>query len=464
MSSTENIYAILAEVARRAGIKEKANLVLDDLIHPAKAIAASKSRRKAIQVSRRGGKSYSVCSIILSRALKIRSDHLYLALTNKNVRRIAWTTFILLLRKYDIKHTTNSVLGIITLFNGSTIEMAGADGDENIANRLLGAHFSTVVFDEAGSFDPLMLDYLIDQVIQPTLIDTRGDLYLIGSPQAIDKGKFYEACHGEHGYEYFNWLTSENQYTAVNYLQEIEDMKVINPEIIHNAWFKRNYLNQWAKDESDLVYVLNDFNVIDKLPDKDIVRYIGGLDFGFKDPCAWVVCALFKDEPVLYAIDEYSKSGMNHSSIAAKTLEFAKKYPGITFLADYSAALTLNEIQTVYACPVTAASKKGLKVERVENINNDLVLKKIFIYNCPALVKEMTELPKAKSTRRNQYSEDDWQEHSGYDNHLCDAFSYAFIDANHSFNKRDKIRVKTLEEQEMDYIRSVNKPRKGRYK
>lgn len=445
---------ILEEVIRRAEIKRSYDQILEDLIEPAKAVARSTARKKAIQVSRRGAKSYSVCSILLHAALtKDKENFLYLALTSKNVERIAWETFMILLEKYKIPFKSNKVSHTIFLDNGSTIEMAGADGSIALADRFLGAHFSIIAIDESGSFSPEILDYLIDVVLGPTLMDTLGTIYLLGSPQAVERGKFYEACHGEGGYEHFSWLTSENQYMAKQYYTEIEELKKINPEIEESAWFKRNFLNQWVTDASDLVYTLKDYNIIDTFPVGERLMWLGGMDLGFNDDTSFIVGLVNKHDNTLYIIDEYKKSGMLHDEIAAKIKEFEAKYKGISFKCDPAWALSLNELRVKYQCSIVPA-KKGNKKERIEAINTEFILKNIKILSsCIETIKEMRELTRHIKKGKNR---DEWVENPAMANHLCDALSYAWIESPHMFQQPKPSLEEIEAKKERDYIKMAN--------
>jgi len=474
VDASKALLLALKEKFKREQSSKKYKKILEDLIDPAKPIAASTSRRKAIQVSRRGAKSYSICSILLYRALtRPGTRHLFLALTFKNVKRIAWVTLEKLCKKYGVRYKANGTAGTLTLQNGSVIELAGADGNEALADRFLGAYFDTIAIDEAGSFDPRELDYLIDHVLTPTLIDTYGDLYLLGSPQEIDKGRFFEACHNKHGYEHFSWTTDKNPYIAENFLKEIKELLEINPEIENAAWFRRNYRNEWARDEGDLVYKLSSINLIPTLPANNrVIQYLGGIDFGYEDPCAFVVGCILANDPTLYIIYSYKEKHLGHDDIAHIVSELEIKYPGITFYADSASKMTIVDLSTKYGCNVVSCKKTGTKVERINSINTELLLGRVKLVEggidgepgCPSLIEELNSLPRQKKRRggSDEFGDSEWREHPAYPNHLTDALSYLW---SHSLHHLQQPEEKKDEDQiYMDAIRRRERePRSRRY-
>lgn len=407
--------------------RKRAKEPILNLIEAAKPLAASSSRRIAVQCSRRAAKSYSIASIFMSRALTVpNSRYLYLALTQRNVRRIVWSIFTKLVAKYAPSAKMNSTSLMITFPNGSMVELSGADGTTELADRFLGAFYDGVAIDEAGSFDPTQLDYLIDEVLTPTLIDRAGTLYLLGSPQPVDKGRFYEACHNSYEYDYYHWTTDQNPYIAKQFAQEIQRLKDLNPLVHQEAWFRRNYLNEWAKDNQDRVYRYSPaLNTAPPDTSSQYERYIGGVDIGYEDPNAFVICGIKSHDTTLYVLEAYKKNHILLPEIAAILKRFEARYPGISWHVDSAAKGTIMELTTRFDCPVMSCKKTGTKWERIQAINADLSLGMVkFLPEAGPVVEEMLQLP-IKETPKGPI------EHPAFDNHLTDAFSYAWIEAYH---------------------------------
>ena len=146
-------------------------LVIDDLFDEQRAVCKSKKRKKAVLTSRRAGKSYCLASYFISECVRKKTKCLYLALTRNNVKRIVYDIIKEICSKFKIDMIINKTNLIFSFPNGSTIELGGGDTTIENTERYLGAYFDLIAIDEAGSYDPDTLDYLIDIVLSPTQSD-----------------------------------------------------------------------------------------------------------------------------------------------------------------------------------------------------------------------------------------------------------------------------------------------------
>ncbi len=158
-----------------------------------KAFVLSPSKAKIAQCTRRAGKTEaaSVC-LLLAAAATPNSTALYLALTRKSAKNLLWPKLKKLKAQYNIPLDFNESDLTATLPNGSKIMLYGAD-QENVVERLRGDAYCICVIDEAASFGE-HLDYVIEDVIEPALLDYNGGLIMVGSPGPTLTGPFYRAC------------------------------------------------------------------------------------------------------------------------------------------------------------------------------------------------------------------------------------------------------------------------------
>jgi len=432
----ERLLAVIQELERRCAPKRKAEEILDSLFPEQRAVASTTHRKIAILTSRRAGKSWTICSLMAIQCLRNPNSRcLYLALTRENIKRIAWE----ILQKLDAVHSLNITFNKVSLTavfpNGSSIECGGAKGTMEEAERYLGAAFDLVAIDESGSFSFPLLRYLIDSILMPTLLDARphGRLYLTGTPRTVMKGIFYDATTKDlPNWEKFHWKTDQNPHIASQYLEEIRELKAANPKIEDDPIFQREYLGQWAVEQSELVYRFNpSFNLSHKLPQETTNKfaYIAGVDIGWNSDCAFIVGCYRKYDPHFYIIDCFKKPQMLPDSIAAQLKSYIGSYPGIYIVADTggSGAKTITqELAYRYDIPVQAA-EKTTKHEWIAVMNSDFVAGKVKILDrtCEDLVTELTDLTwKVKPNG-------DVEENPALPNHLTDAMLYAYRQAYH---------------------------------
>lgn len=419
------IDLIFAEIERRA----KPSLIYDSLFQEQKSVIDSISRFRSILTPRRAAKSWTICALMIITCLKKEEARcLYLGLTRQSVKRIAWDIICKICDTHNIKYKANKI-DLIIYIGKSTIELGGADGTVGYTERYLGASFDVVAIDEAGSFNPILLDYLIDTVISPTLIDKQGTLLLAGTPRPIETGRFYDVTttHPER-WECFGWDTSANPHMKEQWEKELLELIKLNPNIKDTAWFIREYLGKWCKDTSDLVYKFDpNLNLTDKVKTNNNFTYILGVDIGWEDACAFVVLGYTKHDKELYIFESFKKSQMLPNAIAQTIKQYTNQYQPITIVADAQNKTVIQEISTRYGINITPTEKQN-KYDWIELFNVDFTLGKIKIVQNTntEYIKEISNLPWKETNKK--YGR---EEHPAFDNHLADAALYGFRYAYH---------------------------------
>ena len=156
------------------------------------AFIADTSRWKVACCSRRAGKTVACAILLILSALEhAGSLNLYVTLTRRSGKRIVWKRLLQLNRDYGLGGEANRSELTLTFPNGSSIEVGGAK-DETEIEKYRGPAWQLVVLDEAQSFRDYIQEF-VDDVVIPTLIETKGSMVMIGTPAKVRAGFFYQA-------------------------------------------------------------------------------------------------------------------------------------------------------------------------------------------------------------------------------------------------------------------------------
>ena len=140
-----------------------------------------KTRFKIIAAGRRTGKSRLAAWMLIIYALQATKGHVfYVAPTQGQARDIMWQTLLELAHPV-IKATHINNLHI-TLINGATIALKGADRPETMR----GVSLKFLVLDEYADMKPTVWE----QILRPALADQKGDAMFIGTP--MGRNHFYD--------------------------------------------------------------------------------------------------------------------------------------------------------------------------------------------------------------------------------------------------------------------------------
>jgi phage terminase large subunit len=396
-------------------------LQTDFILNPAKF--------KALFATRRFGKSYTAGLYLLKEALENPGvSCLYVALTRDSAKGIMWKDILKVLnRRFKLNLKFNETLLTATLPNGSVLYLMGADSSEDDKNKILGRKFKLAVIDEAASFTINMRE-LVYGILKPAMADLNGTICMIGTPSNFTRGLFYDITTGtEPGWHLVEANTRENPYMADKWANEIAELTTKQPYIIETAMFKQMYLGQWFVDENKLVYKFNETrNLYSKLPSlhKDGWTYTLGIDLGYEDDTAFVLCAYHANDPNLYVVDTYNKKHMSLDQVASKILEYTsqKDSAPCRIIVDGSAKQAVESMRVRTAIPFEYADKQG-KADFIEILNSDLVQGKVKIHssNAKDLIDEMMALVWKTDGDKITLPK---REHPVLPNHLCDAFLY----------------------------------------
>ena len=237
------------------------------LTKPQDDIFFSASRFRAVVAGRRFGKTFLSTHELLRAALEGKNRNCwYVAPTYKAAKEIAWDMLNEALPAGYISKRNETALSL-TLKNGSTISLKGAEKPDNLRGRAL----DFVVLDEFAD----MRKEAWYEVLRPSLSDRLGSALFIGTPKG--RNHFYDiwtrGADGEEGWEAFQYTTIEggnvdeaeieaarNDLDERTFQQEYE-AKFVNYQGIIYYSFSREESVQPVLDAGDDLHIGMDFNL-----------------------------------------------------------------------------------------------------------------------------------------------------------------------------------------------------------
>lgn len=417
------------------------------------------SKRKAAVCSRRAGKSFSIAVMLILAALKHQDSHCpYITLTRMQGKRILWPALRKLDRTYELGMKFNLQELSATLPNGSVIFICGAN-DESEIERLRGIAVPIAVIDEAQAFRPFIRK-LIHDILDACTMDLDGQIVLTGTPNAGCVGLFYEATTGDvpkgandefgdgaegenaAGWSVHHWTVLQNCHLGPD---PDYPRRWLDAYMRRNRWtkdhptYRREWLGEWVRDESALVYKLKSFTVVSELPDAPDLEFVLGVDFGFVDATAYAVLAFSELEATVYVAATFKEEGQIPSAIAARIDKLNRQYDFTAMVGDPGGGgkFVIEEANARYGLSMQVAEKRG-KNAFIDLLNGDIAAGTFKILrDCTDLLEEVAllqwkdhpddVLDSTGKVKRNDRREPD----SRYQDHVCDATLYAYREARH---------------------------------
>lgn len=290
---------------------------------------------------------------------------------------------------YDIvaKSVTD---GVIKTRDGIEIYLRG-NNTKDEREKFRGDQWDGIVIEEAQS--QKALDYLIDEVLLPTLLDRKGWVMLSGTGPRIRgtawERRFIAARNDASRGRSWNWNITHNPFIP-------DHDKVLEEVLAKNGWtrttpiFVREYLGQISYDDDALIIRLNPQNFFE---DTELAKWINtqpvtdlhftaGLDFGFTDSDGFVIVLYSDSRPEKWIVYQYKKNRIGTGELADAIkagLKYTSDHPMfaripdkfIQIYADSSHGITSYDLNTIYGLPVIDAYKQN-KDLAYENLQEDV--------------------------------------------------------------------------------------------
>jgi len=380
---------------------------------PQKQVVDDNTRFRVVVAGRRFGKTHLSIRELCYHAREPNKDCWYVAPTYRQARQIVWKK--LKQRLIDLKWTEkiNESELSITLRNGSTISLKGADNYDSL--RGVGLDF--IVLDEFADITP---DAWYE-TLRPTLSDKQGRALFIGTPKGI----------GNWAYElYQNNLDQPESWSSYQFTT-IEGGRVPQEEIdsarrdLDERTFRQEYEATFETFTGRIYYAFDRGQNVKKYEQEVPNTIYTGWDFNI-DPMSVTIAVRNGDD--LHVIDEIRMFSSNTNEAIE---ELKSRYPKTKIWAFPDPASRQRKTSAGGMTDLTLLSNAGLVVkcpnshtpvrDRINAVNSRLCdstgIRRLFID------------PKVKYTieglERQTYKEGTTQpdKDSGYD-HQMDSLGY----------------------------------------
>jgi len=387
-----------------------------------RAFVDDASKFKALICGRRSGKSTTAASYLVEVAFQNPSSRvLYIGLTRSSAKNILWKELKRLNSAHKLGIKFNSTSLIAELPNGSEIILIGAN-DEAAAEGIRGIKLRLAVIDEAASFRR-HLEYLIEEILLPTLLDDDGTLCLVGTPNASCSGPFFDATQPNSPFSIHKWTVLNNPFIkhAATWLEGYKAKKGWDDS---NPVYQREWLGRWIKSTDSMVFKYDQHrNACKALPSGEL-NYLLGIDVGYKDASAFIVGAYRENDPTFYVVHSFKKAHMTNDEIMQKAKELIETYKPVKTVMDSGGGGKgiAETFKKRYSLPIYAAQKTD-KVTFIEQMNSDFLSGRIQVMpGNEALTDEWETV---------QWDENRKLEDKRYLNDAADAALYCFRESQH---------------------------------
>jgi hypothetical protein len=427
------------EVASPAALCEK---IEQGLFDRQRSFLRDKAKFRALRCGRRSGKTSLGARELIAAAIKHKGATIPCIETSRQAKaaEAMWRMLQEVGERYSLDLKVNQQSMALTLPNASVISISGA-GNKVECDKFRGDKYPLVFVDEAASFRPSVLRYLIDECVEPALTDYDGQLVLAGTPGAALAGPFYEITgpNRQKGWSVHEWTMHENPHIphAARWLADLRERRGWDER---HPVYVREYLGKHVYDPTGLVYRYDpQKNDIDALPASKSWRYVLGVDLGYVDSTAFVVGAYSPDFPELYVVESSKETELLPDDVAKRILHFQDKYSLERIVAD-TGGLGKPYVEVArrrYGIAVEAAEKKDKRAAQ-EALSGDFAASRVKIVEGEndCLVDELKIL---------QWDEQRLKEDDRFENHACDALVYMSREVYHYLHK-DPEPVKTRQE------------------
>lgn len=362
---------LLGELRKRAGKRE---FRLEEFCFDKQlAFIQDTSKRKTAVCSRRAGKSVGCAADLVHTALNGEGDVAYITLNRRSAKRIIWRELLKIDKEFELGAKIDNQELTLSFANGNMVHISGAK-DEGDLDKLRGMALRKIYIDECQSFKPY-LEYLIDEVLEPSLLDYDGSLILIGTPGPVPAGYFYEQSQNR-AWSHHAWTMQDNPWirrksgknpaVLIKEIAERRGVSLDDPSIL------REFYGQWVRDNDALVYKFNrDINTFINPPQE--LNYIFGIDIGWQDSDAIAVLGFNEHDKHVYLVEEFVAPKLTISDLVEHIKYLQTIYEPTKMVMDAGALgkKIQEEIRQRHKLSVHAAEKTR-KHEFIELLNDDL--------------------------------------------------------------------------------------------
>ena len=326
--------------------------------------------------SRRAGKTHGLVHKAAKTCEKPKALIGYLTKTREWARDLVWLPFkdICIERRMASDKEFNNSRLRAEMFNGSVVKLAGAK-DISQVEVLRGFGYDLFIIDEAGSIDPVVMRYVVKEILPTALGEKNGQLIVSGTPPPSCAGYFHDIATDRNSkFSHHHWTQRQNvmfplwkgcpevdgfrDWLVDGYLQSERDkhkLSETDPEYL------REYMGLWAKNQELFIYRITEDNL--QAPPDVPMRFVLALDIGWHDMTAWELVGYDQHEQCMYEIESHSEQHLTFDKIAERTIQYATDYELDRVVVDTAGAGKVvqdslaRELSARFRVPCEAAQK-----------------------------------------------------------------------------------------------------------
>jgi phage terminase large subunit len=298
-------------------------------------------------LSRRQGKTF-VSNIIGQLVSLVPGSNVLIMSPNYSLSQISFDLQRQLIRRFDLEVVRDNAKDkIIELSNGSTVRM----GSVNQVDSCVGRSYDLIIFDEAALADGREA---FDVALRPTLDKPNSKAIFISTPRGKNNwfAEFYYRGFSE---LYPQWCSIHATYmdNPRASVEDIEDARRSNTK----AHFEQEYMASFNVYEGQ-IWNFNADCIVTSVPAG--LEIFGGLDVGFRDPTAFVICGYDWDTRNYYVLAEYKQAERTTEQHAIVIRELAERWGCETIFIDAAAQQTKFDFAQNFDISTVNAKKSVL--------------------------------------------------------------------------------------------------------
>lgn len=350
------------------------------------AIWDTRNKIEYWRTGRRRGKShYLVRRGLAASDAEPTSINPYVLPTAKSARLVIWPIVKRVAAKHYPAAKIDETMMTVTMPRGGVLVVGGCECTAHVG-RWFGMPFRLAVIDEAGNFPDSVLSLLIDEAIEPSLLDFGGDLVLSGNPGLTLQGYWFR-CTGPRRTDDTPLYTGDardNPHLREDPTAYFAAVKKRHGWTDDSPTYRRQYLGEWVEDEGALVFPLvHGRNTIDALPEcsraggllpREQWRYVIGVDVGVVDSTAIAVVASHPLDNREYIVSSEKHDRWISGQLAARLRELQALYPRAPIVLDTGGMgrLHAEELSRRFAIAIAPAEKR--EKESAVRVTRDLLI------------------------------------------------------------------------------------------
>lgn len=420
-------------------------------LHPRQKCAYyDNARFKCVLAGRQSGKSHLDAAWLLGGGPG--QESLYFASSIKSAWTIMRSVFVDLNQKYEMGLKILQGKGIIEEPNGHIIRITGVK-DINAAESLRGQRFRRICGDEAGVYNPELLEFTIKNVLQPTLLKHGGEMMINGTPDIEPEGFWFDLCGDPYSnksglWPTYHWTVFDNPH--INHKLVIRDILKANGWTMDHPTFQREYLARWVVDRGALIYEWGDKPLYDK-PAPTTGTTVLAMDFGYHPDATAFVVLRMGVQPKVHIIKAFKVWKQDPHSIGQLASQLMAQYRPNHVVCDEGglgksiAAGLRGQFQLWQVQPADKQDKHA----RIQTLRGMIGVGNLEIHpEASGIIDEMKRMPWGP-VKKNGFKE----HHPKYEDDLLDATLYGVSKMIQVEPWKPPVDPRTIAEKEMEEMR-----------